>query len=424
MTLSQSIREQRLRSHLADSREALDDLGSALTLVHPDRARDTAQRCLETARQALDDARELVWTDRVAPAAPAATPRRDGAGEEDDDMQRRTFLASIAALTAAPRYSADRLLELSDHARRPGSLSAGQVAAMRELTGVYAQTLTTAHPTALARLVGSHLNLVTGYLDEAMTPALRLALGSAAAEVAALSGWVASTAQRKGDARAAHVLARDLAADDTQRALAFGSLAMLHAANRQGGTGSPAALRALAQANALLPDHAPATARAWLAGKYAEQQAAIGLDDDYRRTIARMDAVMAEDRPVDVEVVSASYSEGAALTFWGLGGVGPDQVRGNGGALTGDPLAVEHLRAAVANASEPLGEATLLIDLGQAHLRFGDLDAACWAVGEALPIAAQHGFTQRVGWVRAVRAQMRDDVHPAVRELDDRLAAV
>ena len=63
MTLSQSIREQRLRSHLADSREALDDLGSALTLVHPDRARDTAQRCLETARQALDDARELVWTD-------------------------------------------------------------------------------------------------------------------------------------------------------------------------------------------------------------------------------------------------------------------------------------------------------------------------------------------------------------------------
>lgn len=341
-------------------------------------------------------------------------------------MQRRTFLASIAALTITPRYSADHLLELSEHARRPGSLTGGQVAAMRELTGVYAQTFASAQPAALARLVGSHMNLVTGYLGESMSAPLRRQLGSAAAEVAALSGWVASTAQRKGDARAAHVLSRELASDaddDAQQALALGSLALLYAVNRQGGKGSPQALQALERANALVPDDAPAAARAWLAGKYAEQQAAIGLDDDYRRTIARMDAVMAEDRPDSGDVAPAAYGAHSTLTFWGSGGVGPGVVRGNSGALTGDPQAVEYLRAAVA-AAEPMGEATMLIDLGQAHLRFGDLDAACWAVGEALPIAAQHGFTERVGWVRAVRAQMRDDLHPAVRELDDRLAAV
>lgn len=409
-----------LLGRLAEAGEAVEDAGAALLFVRPSRAKQAATRSLRTARSALRDAHRLAGSHDLGP---------DANGDEHI-ARRRDIGALLAALAATPSASLPTLEGLAELVRRAGhggTLDPGQIAAMRELTCVYAEAYTAADPATLTRLVAAHLNELTRRLDEPITPGLRRVLGAATAEVAALAGWLAALTDRRGDARAAYYLARDTARealDDTQHALALGSLALLSSSLRRDGAGSPAAARLLEQADLLVPASAPPTARAWLAGQLAEQQAALGQEDAAQRALEDMDEAFAEPRDDGVPVASAPYTERAVLTFWGECGPGPDQARGIGASCTGDPGAVEALQGAADRATEPLGSATLLVDLGQAQLRRGEVEAAASAFARATSLAGRHGYTSRLEWLRGLRRQIRDDRLPAVRELDEALAAV
>jgi len=181
-------------------------------------------------------------------------------------------------------------------------------------------------------------------------------------------------------------------------------------------------VRLLEQATTLIPEHAPPTARAWLAGQLAEQRAASGDRYGHHEAAERMETAFAEDRDPEAPRAAAAYAETAVLTFWGPGGVGPDQARGVGYAQAGYARAVEVLGRAVARTTEPLGAVTLLLDLGQAHLRLGEVDAAVDSFVQAVPLAAANGHRSRIDWIAGVREGM--PASAAVADLDEVLSAV
>jgi tetratricopeptide (TPR) repeat protein len=419
-----SSRSQRLRARLAYASEAVEDAHNALRTAPSSRSGDTALEYLRTASEALEAARRLAGPQRVT-----APPVARGAREEHD-MHRRDFtrlLASLAAAQVGGGQTLETLLDLERNAQRPGRLGADQVRAMRTLTASYADAYTVADPASLTPLVTHHVNAVTGRLDEPMTPGVRRQLASAAAEVASLAGWLAALEGRRGDARGYYYLARDTARealDDTQQALALGSIALLTSALRRNGSGSQAAARLLEQADLLIPRSAPAAARAWLAGQLAEQEAALGNGDAARRALAVMREAFAGPRDGHPNGTARPYTETAVLTFWGEGGVGPDQVRGVTAAFLGEPEAIPILRRAADRAPEPLGAVTLRIDLGQAQLRQGEVEEACETLGRVVPPILEHGWTSRLEWLRGVRRQIQDTRLPAVRAFDELLAAV
>lgn len=155
----------------------------------------------------------------------------------------------------------------------------------------------------------------------------------------------------------------------------------------------------------------------------------------YERLCAVFDAARGGDVAA-MRDLTAAYAEGhtvvhpevqarLVLTFWGSDGPGPDQVRGLGGVMVGEPGAVDVLRWAVDRSTEPLGQATLLLDLGTAELHSGDVMAACEAFAQAAGLIEDHGLRARGQRLM----NLRRELHPwngldAVRELDDRLADI
>jgi hypothetical protein len=343
-------------------------------------------------------------------------------------MDRRTVVRLFGALgvVAARPGTAEQLLGFSqaEAATDVGRVDAELLADMREVTLAYAQAWGAAPPGELAGLARAHLNTVAPHLEAAAGPPLRARLGSVTAETAALAGWLTCLQDRRGEARSLFLFARDTARDaqdDTLHALALGSLAYLDSPVPRGAAGgSRVAVRRLEEALALLPGAASSAARSWLRAQLAIEYAALGDRPAFDRTIGLAEAAAAS--PKDGSGPGVFSVEGV-LTFWGSDGIGVTKSRGLGQALLGDPRAAETIASTVPAGGSPLGEATLLLDLAAGQVRTGQFQPACEASVRALDLLAGGGYAARVRRVRGLRAQVTDDWLPAVRELDERLAA-
>jgi len=326
-------------------------------------------------------------------------------------LERRVLLelfSVIARAAALPAGSLDHLAELAVTVQRRGPVDAALLDAVEELTASYAAQFECAEPEQLLDLVRAHVNHLGARMDRPMSPAMRARLGGLAAEAAALAGWLAYLAGRRGEARSYLAFARDAArdADDAVlHALALGSMAALFSAVSSGApAGSLVALRLLQQAVALLPAHASSTARAWLAGRLAAEHALLGDRQAFGRWLGRSGAALAEAQPGTGRV--GVFDGRGVLSFWGAGGIGWDHAAGFGGAVLGDRRALDRLAEAAAVVAAPVGRSNVLADLATAHLLLGEIDAAADAAVRALQVAAPLGYGARAQRIVGLRERM------------------
>lgn len=335
----------------------------------------------------------------------------------------RELFRVIGQSAAVPRDSLDHLADLAVVVERRGPVDPSLLDAIEELTAGYAERFESAPPEQLLDLVRAHVNHIGARMDRPMSPSLQARLGSLAAEAAALAGWLAYLAGRRGEARSYFSFARDAArdADDpTLHALALGSMAALFSAVSSGtSAGSLVAARLLQQAVALVPADAPPTARAWLAGRLAAEHALLGDRQAFGRCLGRSGAALAEAAPETGRV--RVFDARGVLSFWGHGGIGEEHAAGFGGAVLGDRRAVDRLAGAVAAVPSAVGRSNVLADLATAHLLLGDVDAAAQAAVRALRVAAPLGYGARAQRVAGLRDRM-PSAGSAVVALDEQLA--
>jgi hypothetical protein len=416
-----------LRDRLRIAGQHLDDALLAVNLVRPTPPRDVTKRSLEAARGVL----EVLCAQPPARREPQLPPddgRREP-GQQEEDMERRALLkALMAGVTSVPVGALGALERIRERPAGTVRTDEGVVQGLRALVAAYGQAYETVEPSALAPAVGRLLDRITERLHDPMSPAHRQQLGPIAAEAAALAGWLAHLLDHQGAARAYFSLARDAARDamdDTLHALALGSLSQLHSTTPAGGRGgSPVALRLLEEANARIGRQAPAAARAWLGARLAEERAALGDADGYRRHMAR-----AEDA-----WTSGVQDEGRG--FFSMQGffAGWDDERFDGyhgvclllveRPREAEPYLVRSLQRERARADwRP--RATALTDLAAAYAQQREPERACSTAGEALSAATTAGFPMGVQRLRGVRGRLEPwRTHPDVAELDERLATV
>jgi hypothetical protein len=335
------------------------------------------------------------------------------------------LLSVIGGAATIPLEPLERLAELATDVRRPGPVDDRVLDASAELTHRYAAQFEVLAPQPLLELVTAHLNQVGARLDLPAAPSLRARLGTIASETAALAGWLAVLSGRRGEAHSYFAFARDAArdADDPElHALALGSLASLYSALSTGAArGSMVAVRLLQQSLALIPCNAKATARAWLAGRLAGEQALLGDAAGFARNLERSGAALAEagadgDRP-------GVFTGGALLSFWGKGGIGWDHMSAFGAAVLGDRRAIDRLAGLLPAVQGGVGRSNVLVDLATVHLQHGEVDAAAALAVRTVALSAAGGWNARLQRVAALRERMPLDVR-AVGDLDEHLAAV
>lgn len=409
-----------LQEQLRVAGEHVDHALLAVRMSRPDRPRDAAKRALEAARTVL----ERTATDVAlhTHAQPAQSPPPD----RETDMERRVLLKALMGASLVPMGALDALERTRGVAARQARTDDGLVWALQSLVAAYGQAYETMEAGALAPSVSMLVDRITERLNDPMSPAHRQALGPIASEAAALAGWLAHVLDHQGAARAYFSLARDTArdaGDETLHALALGSMSSLHSSTPSGGhSGSAVATRLLQEANARIPVDAPAGARTWLAARLAEELAAMGDAEGYRRHIDR--AEQAWSQAGGAEPGWGFFSPQGFFACWEDHRF--DGYRGICLVLLGKPREAEtHLRQSLLRA---LGEwrprAVALTDLTAAYALQGEPEQACEAARGALSAATTAGFPMGVKRLRGAREHLdRWDTHPEVVDLDERLAA-
>lgn len=403
----------RLGGELAALRIGLDDVALATGLLRPDRRWEEIARGLGRAQAALDAAEQLY--------------RSYWLGDDEEEVaevDRREVLGLWRVLlgaAAVPPMTVHRLVVSLD---RPSAMDASLLSSLGAVTRMYAFSYPHVDAAELLPPVRAHLDVLAGWLSEPMTPRLRAGLGSLVAETAAMAGWAALTLDLRADAWSSFALGRDAArdaGDEVLHAQILGSLASLHSGISRGRpTGSRVAVRTLEEAAARARS-APALTRAWLSARLSEERAAIG-----DAAGARHDFSTAED------AYSASDAEDPAPGFFGADGFLSvwgeaclSGYRGIGHVLLGQgDQAVPVLVSTLDQTPDVRQQVVVLADLAAAWTLAGEQEEACRIATRALDLAASAGYPLGVERVRGVRHRLDglDDL-PAVRELDERLAA-
>ncbi len=391
----------------------------AMRMARPDRPRDAAKQALQAAKSVL----ERASLDVARREAVAEIPRGDGAR----DMERRVLLKALMGASLVPMGALEALerTRTVSAAGRAGT-DDGLLWALNSLVAAYGQAYETMQPATLAPSVGALVDRITERLSDPSSPAHRRQLELVASEAASLAGWLAHIRDHQGAARAYFSLARDAArdaGDDTLHALALGSMGQLHSATPGGGYGgSPTALRLFEEANARVPRDAPAVSRTWLAARLAEEQAASGDAEGYRRNMDHAEDAWSEG-PAREEPWGF-YSSQGFFASW-------EDERFNGYrgvclVLLGEPEEAETYlrRSLLRHLGEWRPRAIALTDLTAAYALQGEPEQACESARGALSAATHAGFPMGVKRLRGARAHLdRWQLHPEVLDLDDRLAA-
>jgi len=226
----------------------------------------------------------------------------------------------------------------------------------------------------LAPAIDDQVDRVTAAQQRSSTSSSRSPLGSLTAETAGLAGWVAYLGGRQGRARAYFGLARDAArdaGDAARHAFALGSLAATSSVVfGRSSPRTPVAVRLLEQALSIVPVEAPPGARAWLAGRLAEERAAVGDRYEFQRNVDLARRWIAEARPAAGR--PAVFSEIGVLTLWGPGGLGPERSAALGQLTIGDPAVVDSFTDLAGRSHGPVARSAVLLDLVKAHVAQGD----------------------------------------------------
>lgn len=407
-----------LRGHLQAIEDQLADAVCLVSLVRPNPAAEHLRRNVRAARDALEAALELVTTD--GPTAPSAA-----SDEETDHMERRDLLKLGSVLGVAAMAPLELLERVTQGAGRRTPVDGVLLDDLASLTTIYASKYDQVSPTSLSQPVAAHMNRVTRLLDGSLSPAARRKASGLAGEVAAFAGWLAFLKDQRGAARAHFALARDAAheaEDDALKASVLGSMSYLcsrtHSPTGHGDTVTALAL--IDQANATIPDEAPASLRSWLAARQGVEHAADGDEDGYFRSMDRAKTILRDH--AGETTPQGFFSDGGRFATW-------DEAllrgfEGTGLVLLGRAAEAQTvLWESLAETPYSKRRSTTLADLAAAYAQQSEVAQACRAAKDSLAIATEIGFSLGIQRLHGVRARMhRWDSDPAVRDLDVELA--
>lgn len=405
---------EKLGEHLQAMRDGVNDVCLSTTLMRPDHLWEETTKGLRNAQTALDDLEQLY--------------RSYWLGDDKEEVagvDRRELLGLWRVLlgAAAVPLPAVYRLESARHDRSP--MDESVMEALAAVTRSYAHSYPHVEAAEILPLARQHLDVLVRWLPEPMAPRLRARLGSITAETAALAGWAALTLNLRGDAWSYFSLGRDAArdvGDETLHAQVLGSIASLQSGINGGvATGSRVAIRTLEEA-AARAQHAPALTRAWLAARLSEERAAV---DDARGFHG--DLQVAED------AFGRAGTEGTTPGFFGADGflaVWGDAClagyQGIGQVLLGQgEQAVPVLVSTLDQTVDERQCVVVLADLASAWTLADEPEEACQVAIRTIDLAERASFPLGVERVRGVRHRLQGrEALPAVRELDERLAAM
>jgi transcriptional regulator with XRE-family HTH domain len=341
----------------------------------------------------------------------------DGVGtldpQGDENTQRRTFLALLAALSAG--IDVERMAAMVG---LPTAIDAVYVSEMGRVTDALVGSWYTVAPRALLPAVSGHFATLRALLPG--PPRFQPALASTAGRAAALLGHVLIKLDRRGEAYAqyasAEALARD-ARDGTLRALTLalrsGMFSPVSLSPRHGD--SARALAELDEAIRCAGAAAPPLLRVVVHARRAEERAAAGDAPGAQRDLERAETALA---PAGAETF---YGPRDAAEMGAMRGV----VQG---LLGQHKAALETLDATLAGMTPSVvaWRAAVLADQGAALAQQAEVEEACVRLGRALDLAERSSAGDHVQRVLGIR-RMHLAAHggtPAVRALDDRLAQI
>ncbi len=202
--------------------------------------------------------------------------------------KRREFMRLVRAFACTP-VPLDALERFAAFLSDTRAVDEALVCDVERLTAAVGAAYDTTAPRRLlvpARLL---MKRTTRLFAGSMFSAERERLMRCASEGALVVGWLGFNLNERADARAYFLLTQDLAyeaPDAVVQARALGALSTLHSTTYEGGN-TAKALALAEQANALLPEHAPAGVRAYLAIREAVEHAASHDVSGYGRLTER-----------------------------------------------------------------------------------------------------------------------------------------
>jgi hypothetical protein len=407
-----------LRRYLDALELRLDEAHLLLTLVRPDRAAESLKRCLRSASDTLGVAR------RIARKEFLAVLIDDDPLGEVEEMERRSLLKLVPVLGTAAFAPLDALTRVIESSAQRSPVDAKLVSASESLTTTYAAVYDTAPVAALTQPVALHLDRVTRMLHESLTPEIRRRVSSSLGQVAGFSGWLAFAAGDRAAAARYFVLARDAAQeaqDNVLLASVLASMSDLHSVTQAGpgGGDSEAAVALIDQANDVLPRHAPASIRSWLAARQAVEHAAVRDSLGFERHIER--AWNHFRGPAALDEVGF-FSDAGRFTTWDA-----QMIRGfeaNALLLLGRTDEAEALlMASPSSDGYPKRRCTRLTSFARIRLDQGDIEESCALAMTALAVANDVGYPLGIARLRALRSEMSGwERRSEVREFDHVLA--
>lgn len=376
--------------------------------------RRTLRYLVGALRPGLADLRRLL--DGEPPLALAALTQPEGKETTGHDLL-------AAGLPVVATSSVDALERIAHALGRPTRVDDALLDALLRRTGRIGGAAIGIAPRVLAQPAITHLGTLERLHGCSMTPSCRQRLHAVAADAAALVGWLHWLMSCHAEARDAMTLAHRLAreaADDTVQARVLGFMSWMSStiptAGRRGDTAAAVALAAQAT---LLGYHAPPADRAWLAERYAVEQAAAGHAEVCWQRIEAAQRILKAGCPV------VERPAGFFATF-----LETRNVAGSIGlchALLGQPRQAQMALTRQLGEVDPsdLREVTaLLSDLAIAYTLSGEPEPAARAAIEAVALARIGGLALNVERVRSARALMPgswDDLS-CIKKLDECLA--
>lgn len=344
--------------------------------------------------------------------------------EGEEEPRRRDLLAS--GLTVVVTSPVDATERIAHALGRPTRVDAPLLGALLGHTGRLGGAAVGVPPRALIQPAIAHLGTLERLHGHSMTPAHRQRLHAAAADAAALVGWLHWLMDDHADAQdamtLAHRLARDACDDTVQaRVLSFMSWmsSTIPSAGRRGTTA--AALALAAQAAAVGHRGLPAD-RAWLTERCATEHAAAGHADACWRGMDVARRILEGKRSVEERPAGffATFL-GARDTRHVAGAVGLCHV------LLGQPRQAEIVLTRQLSEVDPSDlryVTALLSDLAVAYTLQDQPKPAARSAIEAVGLARIGGLPLHVERIRGVRALMPDSWTEltCIKDLDERLA--
>lgn len=342
----------------------------------------------------------------LADIAAAITAHTDGR----DPVERREFLAGVAATAAAPA-----LVAMSGPERAQDT---GQAATLRVATAAFRRMDGATPSRQLSEVVLAHLRFVQSVAAETSDEPQRARLAAVGSEAASLAGWLSWDMGDPGSARTWYGSAIKAAHRSGNRLLTayqIGSLAQMEA-----DAGNAAqALNLVASARRQLGTDPVAIADAWLSTVEALAHAAAGderlCDRALVRSRAAVSQLTAEEPPPWPWVFTFNESkvEACRLTCGARLGL-PHWVFGS------------HNAVSVATSSAHAKQRALLqLDLAAGHMAGGRLEAGYVLATQAVEAGLRYRSGRVVDRARIFRRSYSSSTPPRiVRDFDDKLHGV